>query len=180
MSWPIFKIYVSHWVHLGPRACTYMYLGLGHLRGLIPGEDQFFLSRTNQWLPKALHLGVGPCEISPSILAYQVVILLPRSCEGGYSVEISQLPVMFGRHYLEAGNLVLWIFPLPPSTTLPELLGCRGFTVNVASWFRNTTATYSLHFDQLNHCSIVSICCKKRLLWWGVRAVTTVYIGINV
>lgn len=116
-----------------------MSLGPGYLSGDSSQEKTL----KSQWLPEALHLGLGPCEISHPCGHAQVVILPGWPCAGNYSVEISQvqLLVMSGRdipwsRQPGSKNLSTPFFPDAPWT-----LRCRGCPGNAASWSRNTVTT---------------------------------------
>lgn len=62
-------------------------------------------------LPAVLHLGVRPCEISPTVLAAKMVFSLFRfvSAPTVFGVLGYYFPTTSGRHYLMAAAFMLWL-----------------------------------------------------------------------
>lgn len=139
-----------------------MSLGPGHLSGDSSQEKTL----KSQWLPEALHLGLGPCEISHPCghakwwfyqagLVQATTVLRFHRCSCWSCLEET---------YLEAGNLVLRIFPPSSSLMLPGLLGV-GVALEMQQAGRGTLWLLSLYISTSWASGIVSICCKMKLLW---------------
>lgn len=120
------------------------------MRELIPREDRLLLS--SHQLSIALHLG------TEFLLACQLAATSLQS-------HVCYFPVTYGGHHLTADILILWFLQckvLPRVLNVPWALGIcvvLGTLWSVVSVF-----------DQMGVSLVVYVCCKNKLLWWGMIA----------
>lgn len=108
--------------------------------------------------PPAIHAGM----MSAGSLCRQVLLLWAPECSTS---------AVFRRHGFEADAQELWLFKpyFPSSLMSPELWGQR-CDIDVSFAAEYSTDTCSLRFDKLWVWVSDTVNCKKKFLWWGMRA----------
>lgn len=126
---------------------------------------------SSHWLPVALHLGVGPCEISSTSVGMltsaglvEETILLRLY---GYSI-----PAMSGRTISQQVLGSFGSYQLPVLSSACSLSRrCTGFVVGVPFVWVLRSPIFSV-FDHLWISVVISICWgQKKLREWGVKAI---------
>lgn len=128
--------------------------------GCLLGKSEFYPLLSQSLLPAVLWL--RPLGLYPSLLACLSMWVF-RSCLGSHVVEAS---------YLGETSHSRFPCPLAPSSCH---LFCDVFWARAAGmvlyllWWVSTMSG-SLYFGQMRLSVVVSVCCREKLLWWGVRA----------
>lgn len=132
-------------------------------RKLIPGENCF--SSSQHTLVACIRcLGVGPCEISPfpvsvSFGVVLVQVLRPCGwCSLSFLGDTTSQQISWSILFLP---IFLWCL---------LSLGGRRFVVDVATEAGHLEILCSLNIDKLWFSVMVSVCCNRTFLWWGVTA----------
>ena len=103
-----------------------------------------------------------------------ISVILFRSCLGSHIDEISWDSMIFLEDTISqqaSCSSVIYNLSVPSSTIIPEpyLLRCRSCVVHVPVGAGYHTISTSLYIASLYFSMLVSLCCKEKFLWQGMR-----------
>lgn len=117
----------------------------------------------------------GLLDSSPTWITCQLVVSLCRSYLGDHIIEIS-----WGKLFLlyiedSVSQQIAWFSG--STISLSPLLWYSvnhryRYVADVSVGLGTPKISYSLHFDQLLISIIDPICCRRKHIWWGIRATT--------